>query len=218
MKSMLSLCTAALSCCFAFANQTQAIVLDFANVPNTTLSFSGGTFGFTSNVSGNQFEITSVTGGAGTSVGFQGYISGGAFTIGTITSGTGGVQSAPVTGTDTLHIVDSSDVSLTGSISWQTIETVSVAGVLNITGAIDLTGITYSGANSDLQALASAGSAMDVVTFEFVPAETLTALDTTGGTTAYSGSIVAPVPEPTTMALMGLGLAGLLTFGKRKNK
>lgn len=217
MKKTLSSCAAATFCCFGLAFQARAIVLDFANVPNTVLDFSGGTFAFTSNTSGNQFEITSVTGGPGDSVGLQGYISGGAFTIGTITT-SGLEQTAPVTGTDTLHITDGSDISLTGSIQWQSIATVGVAGILNLNGIIDLTGLHYTGSSSDLSALAAAGSATDVVTFEFVPAETLTQLATTGGTSAYSGSIVAPVPEPATLALTGMGLAGLLIFGKKRTK
>ena len=59
-----------------------------------------------------------------------------------------------------------------GTINWISISTISVAGVLNLNGQVNLTGINYLGSNSDLSALAAAGSASDVVTFQFVPAKT----------------------------------------------
>ena len=67
-------------------------MLNFANLPGTTITFSGGAFSFSS-ANGYQFDITSVSGGVGDSVGLDGYIStgplmvsGGPFTIGPITT------------------------------------------------------------------------------------------------------------------------------------
>ncbi|MGD0744883.1 MAG: hypothetical protein ABSA45_06980, partial [Verrucomicrobiota bacterium] len=162
-------CATALLFCFTLSFQAGAIVLNFADLPGTDISFGGGTFSFTS-INGYQFNITSVNAGVGDSVGLKGYVSpGGPFTIGTITT-IGAEQTAPVTGTGTLHITDASSLDLTGSIQWDNITTFGVGGILDLTGTINLTGIVYPGSGSDLTALAAAGAAADVVTFQFVPA------------------------------------------------
>jgi len=197
------------------AQQAGAITLDFSNLVGTEVSFSGGGFSFTS-TNGYQFAITSVQGGVGDSVGDKGYVNpGGPFTIGAISLIPGG-QYAPVTGSGTLHITDSADTDLTGDIQWVDIETFGVSGVLNLNGVLNLTNITYTGASSDLNALAAAGSASDVVTFQFVPPENLMQLKTTGGQTSYSGSITATIPEPSTVTLVGMALLGVLAFRRRK--
>jgi hypothetical protein len=126
------------------------------------------------------------------------------------------LESAPVTGTGTLHITDNATIDLTGSIQWVSIATISVAGVLNLSGQVNLTGITYAGANSDLSALAAAASGSDVVTFQFVPAKTLTQLTTTGGQTSYSGGITS-VPEPGTWVLVAIGTGlGVFLRGRKQ--
>ncbi len=188
-----------------------ALTLNLSNLTGTEVVFSGGAFNFTGNTNGYQFGITSVNGGVGDSVGLQGFVSpGGPFVIGTITT-SGSLQSAPVTGSGTLHITDSAATDLTGTITWIDISTLGVGGIIDLTGLVNLTGITYGGANNDLGALAAAGAASDVVTFQFVPAQTLTQLKTTGGSTSYSGSITA-IPEPSSIMLTIVGLLGLLMF------
>ena len=202
--------------CGLIATQpARALVLDFSNLVGTDVSFSGGSFTFTS-TNGYQFAITSVNGGVGDSVGLKGYVSpGGPFTIGAITI-SGAIQTAPVTGSGTLHITDALNNDLTGTIQWNDITTIGVGGILNLQGTINLTGITYPGSNNDLGTLAAAGSASDVVTFQFVPAQTLTQLKSTGGSTSYSGSINA-IPEPGTIALVGVGLVGLVALRRRRS-
>ncbi len=195
-----------------------AITLNFQALDGTVINFAtNSTFGFTS-TNGYQFSISSVLDGVGDSVGLDGYLSpGGPFTIGAITIA-GGLQSASVTGTSTLHITDNATLDLTGTINWVNIATISVAGVLNLNGQVNLTAITYSGTNSDLAALAAAGSGEDVVTFQFVPAKTLTQLTTTGGQTSYSGSITA-VPEPGTFVLVAMGTGlGVFFRGRKQSR
>lgn len=202
------------SCAFILVQQARAITLNFSNLDHTDVIFAGGAFSFSS-TNGYQFSITGVNGGVGDSIGLDGYVSpGGPFTIGAITI-SGPIQTAPVTGTGTLHITDALATDLTGTIQWDDITTLGVGGILDLTGTINLTGITYPGSNNDLDALAAAGSASDVVTFQFVPAQTLTQLKGTGGSTSYSGSITA-VPEPSVVTLVGMGLVGLLGFCRRR--
>lgn len=215
-------CVTALLFSFAVSFQAGAITLNFANLTNTEVSFGSNSFSFTALSNGYQFAITSQSGGIGDSVGLQGYITpGGPFTIGTITT-IGAEQTAPVTGTGMLHITDASSIDLTGSVQWLNITTFGVGGILDLTGTINLTGLNYPypGSNNDLGVLAGGGSASDVVSFQFVPAETLTQLATTGGETSYSGSIytVTPAPEPGTLTLVGMGLAGFLALGRRRKK
>ena len=202
-------CVVAIAGLLSLSFQAKAITLNFQSLDGTVVNFAGNsTFNFTS-TNGYQFSISSVTGGVGDSVGLNGYVApGGPFTIGAITTN-GGLQSASVTGTSTLHITDKGTNDLTGTITWISIGTVNVLGVLDLNGQVNLSNIAYPvGTNSDLGALAAAGSGEDVVTFQFVPAKDLTTLATVGGFASYSGSITS-VPEPNTMVL---ALAGIFTF------
>jgi len=201
--------------------QAKAITLNFQNLLHTEIDFSGGAFSFTS-TNGYQFAISTVTNGIGDSIGNLGYVSpGGPFTIGTITSNNvpfvGLIESAPVSGTGILHITDSSSNDLTGTIVWSNIVTVAgTGGAINLNGVVNLTGINYSGSGSDLGALAAAGSATDVITFQFTPPQQLDQLKASSGSfTSYSGSIFA-VPEPGTWVLVAMGVGlGVFLRGRR---
>jgi PEP-CTERM motif len=210
-------CIVAVVALLSLSFQAKAITLNYQALDGTVINFAGNsTFNFTS-TNGYQFSISSVQGGLGDSVGLNGFLSpGGPFIIGPITTN-GGLQSASVTGTSTLHITDNKTNDLTGTINWISIATISVAGVLDLSGQVNLSGITYPvGTNSDLSTLAAAGSASDVVTFQFVPAKDLTTLSTQGGQTSYSGSITA-VPEPGTWVLVAMGTGlGLFLRGRRQ--
>lgn len=203
------------SCALIGVQQTKAqLTLNFANLDYTAVNFAGGAFSFSS-TNGYQFSITTVNNGVGDSVGLDGYVTpGGPFTISNITVN-GSIQSAPVTGVGTLHITDATGTNdLTGTIQWLDITTLGVGGILDLQGTVNLTGLAYSGTNNDLSTLAAAGAASDVVTFQFVPGKTLMQLKNTGGSTSYSGSIV--VPEPSAIALVGMGLIGLLAVARRR--
>ena len=209
-------CAAIIVLFLSLSLQAKAITLNFQGLDGTVINFStNSTFNFTS-TNGYQFSISSVLGGVGDSVGLNGFVSpGGPFIIGPITIA-GGLQSASVTGAGTLHITDAQATDLTGTVNWISIATISVAGVLDLSGQVNLTGITYGGTNSDLRALANAGSGSDVVTFQFVPPQTLTQLTTTGAQTSYSGSINA-VPEPGTWILVAMGTGvGVFLRGRRQ--
>jgi hypothetical protein len=171
---------------------TPGILLDYSTLPNALISFAGGGFTFTGNA-GNQFEIDDVFNGSGDSLGFKGYItSPGPFAIGAIYIN-GSVQTAPVTGSGTLHLSDGVN-QLTATIQWVDITTIGTSGILNVNGQVNLTGITYSGPSLDLQALVASGTAQVDLSFQFIPALTLTQLKATGGATDFSGTILgAPV-------------------------
>lgn len=168
---------------------TPGIELDYATLPDAGISFAGGGFTFVGNGGGMQFEVDNVFYGAGDSIGFDGYISSsGPFAIGAI-SISGPVQTAPVTGTGTLHISDGVH-QLTGTIQWVDISTIGTSGVLNLNGVVNLTGISYAGTSLDLQSLAASGTASVDLTFQFIPGQTLSQLVASGGFTDFSGSIV----------------------------
>ncbi|PWU21513.1 MAG: hypothetical protein C5B50_01585 [Verrucomicrobia bacterium] len=173
------------------------IMLDYSTLPDAGINFAGGGFTFVGNASGFQFQIDDVSNGAGDSLGFNGYFtSSSAFSIGTITIN-GAMQSAPVTGSCVIHISDGVN-ELTGTVQWVDIATLGTSGVLNLNGVVNLTGIAYGGSSLDLQSLVASASGSIDMTFQFVPARTLTQLKNTGGFSDFSGSILgSPFLAPT---------------------
>lgn len=212
MKNSKKIAVAILACMAISVASSKAITLNYYGLAGIYFNGTGG-FTFTS-TNGYQFQIQSVTGGSGDSVGLDGYISASQpFMIGTITTNAPGYETAPVSGSGTLYITDQNSDNLSGTIQWDNITTLYTSGVLDLTGTINLTGITYSGSNSDLMALAAPDQASDTVSFQFDPAVPLSQLVTSVNETSYSGSIYAvPVPEPGTWTLMGAGLVSLLSL------
>jgi hypothetical protein len=195
----------------------RAINLDFGSSPGATLAFADdGTFSFvdssTGIYSGTDFVInlsSSGRTGSNSAVGLLGNL-GGTFTIGAISSGV-----ATVTGSGPLSITDGANL-FAGSVQWLQIHQTSTSGNLNLSGVVNVTGITYGGSNQDLMELAAPGSASAVLSFSFAsPGYSLTQLATTPVTTSYNGDLHAgrSVPDGgTTLLILGgaLGVCGLM--------
>jgi len=206
------------------AQSARAITINYSNLSETDIAFSGtGQFSLpgVSQSDVDQFKITSVTGGVGDSVGLEGFITPtGPFTIGTITGS--GIQTAPVTGTATLHITDADDIDLTGTLVWENIQTLGALGTLNYIPQVNLTNIVYTGTNSDLTALADAGGGVDGLTFQTSPPKSLSVLNSTAVATSYSGTIIDSttfhneVPEPASVGLVCIGATSLLARRRRQ--
>jgi len=206
--------------------QALALTLQFSNVGNAIITFPGdGTFYFpdsTMNDSTKDFDFK-ITGSDGTdphTVGLYGNIDG-SFTIGAITtylSGVqSGVQSAPITGSGTFSIRDENNITLTATIS--SLNSIFRAGggsTINWEGSADLSGIKYTGSNSDLKFLKNGIDPVLTMSFTFTPAKTLQ--DLKGGasdSTSYSGTLHV-VPLPGSALLLGSGLLGLTLVYRRR--
>ena len=146
-------------------------------------------------------------------LGLRGTIAG-TFTIGPIVT-LGPIEAAPVSGRGTFTIVDENAVPFTADLTWKNIFTAGANGGLNTLGEANLSNISYLGSNTDLDDFGSIGAT--VLTFQFLPAKSLTALTTDGAVNfnSFSGSL-APVPVPGALGLLGMGLLGIIGLGIRK--
>lgn len=190
----------------------QAINLDFGSSPGATLYFAGdGTFSFvdssTGIYNGTDFVInlsSSGRTGSNSAVGLLGHL-GGTFTIGAISSGV-----APVTGSGPLSITDGANL-FAGTVQWVQIHQAATSGNLNLSGVVNVTGITYGGSNGDLMELAAPGSASAVLSFSFAsPGYSLTQLASTVVTTSYNGDLQTSRSVPDgglTLLILGGALA-----------
>jgi hypothetical protein len=223
-KRLLVLALGALFALSATSTTQASIRLNFAANPASVIEFtgtgSGASFALLPGLDGNDFTITSVNNGAGTSIGLQGNLAGSfAYTSASITTGAGGQQDAPLTGTVTLTILDGA-TPFTASMSGIEITTTGTGGVVNVGGAVNLSGLSYAGSNADLVALfnqASANGGISTLSFQFIPALSLTDLAKAGvQSTSYAGSLTA-APEPATiaMAFTALPILGLFLARRR---
>lgn len=184
---------------------TTPAMIAFNGDPTRTITFPDATDGF-------DFVIQS---GLSALNGLLGNIDG-TFSVGTITTPVAGIEVAPVTGTGTFSIFDGTN-TLTADVSWSEILSVGTTLGLNVSGSLNLTNIAYTGSNTELMAMDSDGAATLTVSAQFVPGMSLSQLMTNNAvnSTSYSGT-VASVPEPATMALLGMGAMALAA--RRRNR
>jgi hypothetical protein len=170
---------------------------------------------------GSSFSVDGVTPGmAGDSIGDLGTMSG-KYTIGAITT-VGSTQSAVVSGMGTLLIYDNGvkGPALKGTIDWQSISTSGTGSTLNLSGVLNVTGVTYNGTEKDLQFFAGIGSLVETLTFSFTPGKTLTQLADYATKDTYSGALSDNLPQgvPDGASTVGLLGGGLLALGSVRRK
>lgn len=205
-----------------FAAPTAAVTVNYSNTPGSSIRFDptdgcgGGAVGCFDffPTSPNNIQVTS-----GTAIGSLGVIAG-TFGVGTISSPTTGLETASVTGSGTLTVNDGAVTPgiLSADLAWIDIASFGVAGSINTQGTANLTNITYTGSDTDLVALANAGTGIQTATFQFTSATSLTDLFSNSSqvtTTSFSGSIAA-VPLPAAVWLFGSGLLGLVGIARRR--
>jgi hypothetical protein len=206
-----------------FVPQSHAqLSLNFASNTGAFIEFGGTnhTFAFSDAANGYQWNIGSESPGFTSAIGLLGQVNNGPFSYGPISLSNGGtVQTANVLGPlGTLVINDGGGMVLTGQVSWVNVTTFfQSAGVFNAQLMVNVDNIVYSGTNPDLQYLTARQPGTMDLTFQFSPGMNLTMLSTGAGgyDTSYSGSI--SVPEPTILALSGLGGLGLF-YLRRRNR
>jgi len=207
---------------WAVPSYGQPLALDFSANTGATLQFNGASdsFQFTAATNGYQWHITTETGGS-SAIGLNGSFLNGPFSYGPITSTGSGltlVQQATVTSPLANLVINDGTGNLTGIVNFIDIATFATSGGgMNANLTVNLTGVTYSGSNPDLELLKAEQPGTVDLSFNFSPGETLTQLSTGTGPyrTSYSGSI-SVVPEPSTLALTGLGGLVLLHLRRRK--
>jgi hypothetical protein len=193
---------------------------DFAAASNASIQFIGNSHQIQfPSTSTSDFTITDAT--SFSLAGLHGAI-GGTFVVGTIATA-GALEQANITTSDGVFSVDDGvGNSLTADLNWDEIFVYNnLFGALNVSGVTNLSNFHYAGSNSALLAIRNGGSQSIVLTFQFSPLarKSLTQLMTAGqvNSTSFSGSLSA-VPEPSTLALLGCGLFGLLAYSLRRQR
>ena len=202
------------------ASSQAQLTLNFASNPGASVQFNGAadSFSFNSDNNGWQWNVTSEVGGS-SALGLNASVNNSPFSYGPITT-SGSVQYATVLGPLGNLVMSDGAANLMGTVNWIDVATYGAgSGLFNASLDINVSNIHYSGSNPDLQYLvANQPGSMDV-SFQFSTTETLTQLSTGDGpySTSFSGSLsVVPIPEPSTLALTGLGAMFLLRLRRRK--
>jgi len=171
----------------------------------SAINFNGtGGFYFSVDGAGNDFQITGPIGNSAN--GDYGTMGTQVFTIGTISG-----NSASVSGSTTLTIVGGGG-TLTGTLTWLNIQQQGTGGNLNLIGNVNLTGVTYTGTDATLKALAtnSGGNDLDTLSFQFGSDMTLAQLvGPPAQNSSYSGSISNSPDGGATVMLLGAALSAM---------
>jgi len=236
MKARLAIFALAAACGMCLANTAHAatgISFDIANVVGAKILFTGTGSGpgqgaditFPNGVGGYDFQITNVANGtAGTpALGLSGNMGQPYQIVCSEIVTTGANQDATLHGNNPFTINDGAGNLLTGDFAGGTIRSTGTGGVINVDGTLNLSTVTYAGANTDLIAFrdqVNSSGGIGVLTFQFTSAFNLTSLCAAGTTrsTSYSGSLSAVTPEPSSMAIAGLGALGLIGYGIRRRR
>ncbi len=199
------------------------LTLNFANNTGGSVQFNGSasSFDFNNGNNGYQWDVTSEVGGS-SAIGLNASVNNGPFSYGPITTANSGgfqIQYATVTGPLGNLMLNDGVANLTGTVNWIQVATFGTGvGVLNASLDVNVSNISYSGSNPDLQYLVSHQPGSMDVSFQFSSPSDLTALSSGNGPyllTSYSGSL-SVVPEPSTLALAGLGGLFLLYLRRRE--
>jgi hypothetical protein len=225
-KTKILMAVAAILGIFALAGPTPAtasLITQFSSVsdtggtlPGAFIAFTGGpsrTITFPGAPSGYDFIINQSD--APSMIGIQGNING-TFTVGTISS-LGSLQTAPVSGTGTFSLTDSSGYVLSADLVWDEIFTYGGSGGLNPSNSLNLTNWTYAGADPVFMAIVNGTERNETLSFQFSPGKSLTQLMGTGAynQATYSGAF-SMLPEPGTLLMLLAGSAVLRLRRQRK--
>ncbi len=198
------------------ASSHATIALGFSSLANQDIQFQGSTFSLTpgtGSIATPQFAINSDSGGNGSGLGLTGWINGSPWTIGPVTTVAPGLQTASVTGgSGVLSIYDGAGNTLTGAIQWVSLSSYQASGAINQNATVNISGLSYSGLNSDLLHLVAQGTGNGIATLAYTWTSSHSLSDLVCGPTYtdnYTGQLT-PVPEPSTMAA---GALLLLPFG-----
>jgi hypothetical protein len=192
------------------AAMTQAQVLNISGETGASIQFNGtgSSFQFNNNGAGNQWSVTTESGGLGTATGLLGVFNGGPWTYGAISTAFG-IESASVSANPASKLIINDGVGFTAmaNLDWVQVSTYQSSGYLNANATVNLSNLSYSGTNPDLQSFFSAPAGTATLSFQFNPAMDLNALSAGAGpyTTSFSATLSA-VPEPTSALVFGLGV------------
>lgn len=188
---------------------SEAVSFDFSSVPLSKIVFDGaGNFKFAPGAPKSNFQVDD-----GTAAGLFGSLDG-IFTIGAVTT-VGPLSTAPVTGTGTFTIKDGA-TPLTASITLDSLSQLGTGSILNVDGAVNVTGVSYAGTNPDLVALRDDATGSAAISFQFILAFSIDYMKTHKMGTSFSGSIASVPDIGATAGLLGLGFAGLAAVRRRQ--
>jgi hypothetical protein len=218
---------------FAGAAQAQELTFDIANIVGSSIVFDGinDVINFStgsSNPVAPMFVITGASGiDSGSLIGLQGYFTTTGYSVSNIVS-YGGYELADVGGTGKMTII-ASDGVLTADLTFMDVQSQGRFLNLPFTTTVNMTNIDYTGSsNKGLdrmeQSAVTGGpdsSPSFAISSQFPRSTSLSQLFSKQGltTASYSGSFysAAPIPEPSTYAMLAVGL-GMVGFSLARSR